>query len=241
VLPECALSAYAFESADDAFAAADTIPGESSEALSRACAATGCAAVCGLLEREEDRLYNTAVVVGPDGLVGRHRKAHVVRLAADRFVSLGDRLEVFSAVGVRIGVLICYEVRFPETARVLALRGANILALPTNWPRGAEVNPGIMVPARAAENNLYVLAANRTGSEGSLSFIGRSAIRGPDGSVLAQAGSEEAVLYAEIRPETAGLRTVDVATSRYTVNLRGDRRPDLYGPLVLAPERKNQE
>ena len=236
VFPECALSGYAFETAAEAQAAADTIPGDSSEALGRACAETGCAVVCGLLEREGERLYNTAVVVGPAGLVGRHRKAHVVRVAADSFVTLGDRLDVFEVAGAKVGVLICYEVRFPEAARALALRGANVLALPTNWPRGAEVNPTIMVPARAAVNNLYVLAANRTGSEGALSYIGQSAIRGPDGSVLAQAGPDEAVLQAEIRPETAGLRAVDVALSKYAVNLRGDRRPDLYGPLVVPDE-----
>ena len=236
VFPECALSGYAFETAAEAHAAADTVPGDSSEALGRACAETGCAAVCGLLEREGERLYNTAVVVGPAGLVGRHRKAHVVRVAADTFVTLGDRLDVFEVAGARVGVLICYEVRFPEAARALALRGANVLALPTNWPRGAEVNPTIMVPARAAENNLYILAANRSGSERALSYIGQSAIRGPDGSVLAQAGPDEAVLQAEIRPETAGLRAVDVALSKYAVTLRGDRRPDLYGPLVVPDE-----
>jgi len=236
IFPECALSGYGFESLADALAAAEAVPGESSDVLARTAARTGCAVVCGLLECEGGRLYNTAVVIGPEGLVGRHRKAHVVRVAADAFVTLGDRLEVFEVAGARVGVLICYEVRFPEAARAMALRGANVLALPTNWPRGAEVNPTIMVPARAAENNLYVLAANRTGSEGSLSYIGQSVIQGPDGSVLARAGSEEAVLQAEIRPETAGLRAVDVAPSKYAVNLRGDRRPDLYGPLVVTDE-----
>ncbi|MEZ5843896.1 MAG: carbon-nitrogen hydrolase family protein [Hyphomicrobiaceae bacterium] len=231
--PECAVSGYAISSESEARERAEPVPGPSTRAIEEICSSTGCHVVCGLLEIDQERLYNTAVLIGPEGVVGRHRKAHIVRVAADAFVALGNEVAVFEARGIKVGMSICYEVRFPELARTQALLGARLLVVAANWPAGADVNPSLMAPARAAENNLYVLAANRTGVEGSLSFLGRSAIFGPDGKPLVSAGIEECTLMADIEL-TMGLGPVGVAASGYDVDLKGHRRPELYAPITLS-------
>lgn len=229
-LPECAVSGYSIESSADAARLAEPIAGLTTQAIARHCAETGMHVAFGLLERDGDAIYNSAVLVGPQGVIGRHRKAHVVPIGADAFVTPGAEIAVFEALGFRIGMMICYEVRFPEVARVLALGGATLLIIVANWPAGADVNPDIMSPARAAENNVHVLAANRAGTEGSLSFIGKSAILAPSGRRIAEAGANEDMLLADI-VIGGGLGKLDVADSGYAVDLLGHRRPDLYSAL----------
>jgi predicted amidohydrolase len=233
VLPECAISGYAIPSRDEAERLAEPIPGPSTAALTDHCRATGMHVACGLLERDGERLYNAAVLIGPGGLMGKHRKGHLVPIGADAFVAHGEDLPVFEVPGARIGMLICYEVRFPEISRVLALKGAQMLVIVANWPAGALVNPTIMVPARAAENNVHVVAANRAGREGDFSFIGRSCIHGPDGACLAAASESPEMLIADLAIGI-GLGRRDVMASNYVVDLRAHRRPDLYGDLTTA-------
>lgn len=234
VFPECAVSGYAIDSFADASRLAEPVPGPTTAAIAAICAEAGCYVACGLLEKVDGRLYNTALLIGPEGVIGRHRKAHIAPVAADRFVTPGDSIETFEAAGCAVGMSICYEVRFPELYRAQALRGAQLLVVCANWPAGAHVNPDILAPARAAENNLYLLAANRTGPEGALSFLGRSTIIGPDGRRIAQANTEPGMLLASIEP-TGGLGTLSVSESGYNVDLRGHRRPDLYHELVERP------
>lgn len=230
-LPECAISGYAIDDPAEARRLAEPDDGPSVAAVAQICARSGVSVAFGLLERDGQRLYNSAVLVGPDGLVGKHRKSHIVRVAADAHVECGDAIEVFETAGMKLGMMICYEVRFPEIARVMALNGAQVVVVVANWPVGAEVNPEIMSPARAAENNVHVLAANRCGTEGTLSFIGKSAIHLPNGERIARAGTEEEMLFAEITPGP-GLTTYDIRASRYAVDLRGHRRPDLYSIIT---------
>lgn len=231
VIPECGISGYAIPSREDAVRLAETIPGPSTDAFQRHAAATGCHVVSGLLERIGDDLFNTAVIVGPQGVLGKHRKAHLVRVGADAFVKHGAELSVHEVLGVKLGLLICYEIRFPEVARVLALKGAQALVVAANWPAGAEVNPTIMAPARAAENSVHLLAANRTGREGDFSFIGRSCVYAPDGSCLVSAQQEEENLIADIE-FGQGLGPREVVASDYLVDLRRHRRPDLYEDIA---------
>jgi len=232
VFPECALTGYLMESAEEALSVGETVPGPSTEVFRDLCARTDTYIIFGLIEKDGKKLYNTAVLVGPEGVVGRHRKAHLVRVAVDSFVAPGQHLEVFEIRGIRIGLLICYEIRFPEASRVLALKGAQMIVVIANWPMGAEVNPNIMVPARAAENHVYVLGVNRSGKEGTLSFIGNSVIYDPNGSLLCKASKEETVLKADLDLQKGGLQKVNVPPSGYCVDLTGHRRPELYGILV---------
>jgi predicted amidohydrolase len=232
VLPECAIPGYMFESAEEALPYAEEIPGPSCERLERECARLGLHAVCGLLERDGDVLHNAAVLVGPDGLVGVYRKTHLPFLGVDRFVVPGDELTVYDTPLGRIGVEICYDLRFPEVTRTLALRGADLVAHPTNFPMAAKVQTELITVARAAENRIYLLTANRVGTERRGEFCGWSQIVDPYGTRLAEAGeTEETLLLAEV--DVARARDKDyVIPGEYELYLFGHRRPELYGSLV---------
>ncbi len=232
VLPECAIPGYMFESAEEALPFAEEVPGPSSEVLERESRRLGMHVVCGLLERDGDTLRNAAVLVGPDGLVGTYRKTHLPFLGVDRFVFPGDELTVYDTPLGRIGVEICYDLRFPEVTRTLALRGADIVAHPTNFPIAAKLQTELITVARAAENRIYLLTANRVGKERLGEFCGWSQIVDPYGTRLAEAGeTEEALLVADVDVEKA--RDKDyVIPGEYELYLFGHRRPELYGAIV---------
>jgi predicted amidohydrolase len=232
VLPECAIPGYMFESADEALPYAEEIPGPTTDAFERECRRLGMHAVCGLLERAGDVLHNAAILVGPDGLVGSYRKTHLPFLGVDRFVVPGDELNVYDTPLGRIGVEICYDLRFPEVTRTLALKGADLVAHPTNFPVAARIQTELITVARAAENRIYLLTANRVGKERRGEFCGWSQIVDPYGTRLAEAGeTEEALLVAEVDVEKA--RDKDyVVPGEYELYLFGHRRPELYGALV---------
>jgi predicted amidohydrolase len=234
VLPECAISGYMLADEQEAARLAETVPGPSVEALEEACARLGLHCVAGLLERDGSRVRNTAVLVGPDGLVGRYRKTHLPYLGVDRFAEPGEEPpEVFDTPLGRIGIEICYELRFPELTRSLALRGAEIVAHPTNWPTAVRPFADFLTRARAAENRVFLLTANRLGREGGMEFFGRSQIVDPHGSRLAEAGElGEELVVAEIDPAEAREKDRAIIPGEYEVHLFGDRRPELYGALV---------
>jgi predicted amidohydrolase len=232
VLPECAIPGYMFDSVDEGLTFAEEIPGPSTEVLERECRRLGLHVVCGLLERDGDALRNAAVLVGPDGLIGTYRKTHLPFLGVDRFVEPGDELSVFDTPLGRIGVEICYDLRFPEVTRTLALRGADVVAHPTNFPMAATSQTELITVARAAENRVYLLTANRVGKERRGEFCGRSQIVDPFGTRLAETGvTEEILLVADVDVEKA--RDKDyVIPGEYELYLFGHRRPELYGALV---------
>ena len=211
---------------------AEEIPGPTTEAFERECARLGVHAITGLLERDGDTLYNAAILVGPDGLIGSYRKTHLPFLGVDRFVTPGDEFKVFDTALGRIGLIICYDLRFPEVTRTLALHGADMVALPTNFPMAAKLQCDVIAPARAAENRIYLLVANRVGKERWGEFCGWSQIVDPYGTRLAEAGeTEEALLVADVELEKA--RDKDyVVPGEYELYLFGHRRPELYGALV---------
>jgi 5-aminopentanamidase len=237
VLPECAIPGYVFDSPDEAMPFAEEIPGPSTEVLADACRRHGAHVVCGMLERDGDLLRNAAVLVGPDGLIGTYRKTHLPFLGVDRFATPGDELPVYDTPLGRIGVEICYDLRFPEATRALALQGADLVAHPTNFPVAARIQTELITVARAAENRVYLLTANRVGTERTATFCGWSQIVDPYGRRLAEAGeAEEALLVADV--DVAKARDKDyVIPGEYELYLFGDRRPDLYGLLVEDVER----
>jgi predicted amidohydrolase len=232
VLPECAIPGYMFSSVEEALPHAEEIPGPSTEALERACRRLDLHVVCGLLERDGDALRNAAVLVGPGGLLGTYRKTHLPFLGVDRFVVPGDELPVWETPLGRIGIEICYDLRFPEVTRTLALRGADMVAHPTNFPMAAKAQTELITVARAAENRVYLLTANRVGKERWGEFCGWSQIVDPYGTRLAEAGErEETLLLADVDLEKA--RDKDyVVPGEYELYLFGHRRPELYGALV---------
>jgi predicted amidohydrolase len=232
VLPECAIPGYMFASPEEALPLAEEIPGPSTEALERECRRRGAYVVCGMLERDGDALRNSAVLVGPDGLIGTYRKTHLPFLGVDRFVVPGNELAVYDTPLGRIGIEICYDLRFPELTRTLALRGADLVAHPTNFPLAARPQTEFITRARAAENRVYLLTSNRIGKERWAEFCGWSQIVDPQGARLAEAGGDdEALLVAAVDLERA--RDKDyVIPGEYELYLFEHRRPELYGALV---------
>ena len=138
VFPECIVSGYCFDSKADGLKYAETLPGPTTEGLSHECRKLDVWAVVGLLERSGIDLFNSCVLVGPDGFKAGYRKTHLPCLGVDRFTTPGSGpLDVHDLGGLRIGMNICYDGSFPETARVFALRGADLVVLAHQLARRA--------------------------------------------------------------------------------------------------------
>jgi predicted amidohydrolase len=236
IFPECALPGYCFASKVEAWEVAEPLPGPSTKALADDCRELGVWAVVGLLERDEasKKLYNAAALVGPDGLVGTYRKAHLPCLGVDRFTDRGDRpFAVYDIGGLKVGMTICYDASFPEASRALMLQGADLIVLPTNWPPEAERTARILIQARAMENRVFYAAVNRVGTERGFRFIGLSRIADVSGDLIAASESaDETILYAEIDPARARQKKIVNIPGEYEVDRVKDRRPELYGPVV---------
>jgi predicted amidohydrolase len=188
----------------------------------------------GMIESIGSNLFNASVLVGAQGVVASYRKVHLPYLGVDRFLDFGDRpFAVQEAAGVRFGLNICYDSGFPESSRVLALAGADLVILPTNWPNGAETLAEHAVAMRALENAIYYAAVNRVGDERGFRFIGRSRICDPTGKTLAVASATgEEIIYATIDVEKARKKTIVRVPGKHLVDRVADRRPELYGPLA---------
>ncbi|EXG82506.1 carbon-nitrogen hydrolase family protein [Cryptosporangium arvum] len=241
VLPECGLTGYVFDDAASVHAAALEVDGPELARVASAASGSGLHVVVGYLERAGDRVHNTVTLFGPGGPMATYRKTHLPHLGADRYVTPGDNLPVLvtTPFGV-IGLSICYDLRFPEWARCLALGGADIIANPTNWPAPAEQVAELFTRVRAAENHVYVIAANRGDEEEGVSFIGRSQILDPSGAVLASADRGDALVIAAIDPAEARRKEILAPEVDFAISLFGDRRPRLYGELTReTPARKD--
>jgi len=234
VLPEAAVTGYAFSSLEEALPIARHACAVAEERLAAIAMEREVTVICGTLEAEGEQVYNTALLLAADGRRFRYRKMHLPYLGIDRFATPGpDVPSVVEVNGVRIGVLICYDLRFPEAARICALEGADLIALPTNWPVGVEFHPGLFAPARAAENHCYLLAADRVGTERGTTFIGRSLLVDYDGKVLASASdTEEELLMGEIDAEAARATHVRRRPGEHEWDTIADRRPGLYERLL---------
>jgi predicted amidohydrolase len=235
VFPELATSGYAFASHGEAAALAETpgAGGARAEGLSAFAAwarARRAWAVVGFPERDGRRRFNSAALLGPDGRIHDvYRKLHLFD-TEKRWFTPGDRAPRVVRVGAaRVGMLICYDWRFPELARVLALAGADVLAHPSNLVVPAAAQQAMLV--RALENRVFAVTANRVGEDvrpGGLriGFTGRSQIAGPDGRLLARAGAARAAVLAADLPL---LRARDKWFTERNHVFR-DRRPEFYGP-----------
>ena len=234
VFPECALTGYVFSSREEVMPFTESIPGASTESLAAYCKELGVHVIVGLLEKDADKYYNAAVLIGPGGLVGKYRKTHLPFLGVDRFLDAGDEpFQVYKTPIGNIGINICYDCNFPEGARVMTLLGADIIVLPTNWPVGREKVPGYVINTRAFENNVHFVAADRVGNERGASFIGRSKIISASGDTLAEASSDkEETIYAEVSLMEARQKQVVFKPGEFEVNFIRDRRPELYGEVT---------
>jgi predicted amidohydrolase len=234
VFPECALTGYCYENRDEAMPLAESLPGPATDAIAADCRALNMWAVFGLLERGGNNdLFNACALVGPRGFVAGYRKIHLPFLGVDRFVTPGDQpFAVHDLDGLRLGINICYDGSFPESARVLMLLGADLVVLPTNWPTGAASTVCHLVQARALENQIYYAAVNRVGEERGFRFIGQSRIVQCNGDILVKASENDAeIIVAEIDPATARNKRIVKIPGKYELDRVRHRRPEMYGPL----------
>ncbi|MDQ7041847.1 MAG: nitrilase-related carbon-nitrogen hydrolase [Rhodothermus sp.] len=231
VLPELFASGYFFRSSDDLAAVAEPIPeGPTIRWMLDWCRRKQTVLVGGLPEHHNGRFFNTAVVVGPDGLIGSYRKVHLFYEEKLHFNPGDLGFRVFdvpdpNGQSYRLGVMICFDWYFPEAARTLALQGADIIAHPSNLVRPD--CPRAM-PIRALENHVFTVTANRYGTESNgretLKFIGQSLICDPAGHILKAAPPEgDQVGIVEIDPRKARNRRI----TSYN-DLFEDRRPAFY-------------
>ncbi|MBS1716396.1 MAG: carbon-nitrogen hydrolase family protein [Armatimonadetes bacterium] len=181
---------------------------------------------------EEDpaskHIYNSATLFAPGEKPRTYRKMHLPVLGVDRFATPGEELEVFDTPFGKIGIIICFDLRVPEAARTLALKGADLIVLPTNWPEGAELTPVHFMPVRAAENRVFMAACNRVGTEHGTTFIGHSMIVDPDMKILAEGGKGVEVLEADLDLSEARQKTRVVIPGEYETNTFSTRQPKAY-------------
>ncbi|MFF8833052.1 carbon-nitrogen hydrolase family protein [Streptomyces sp. NPDC015131] len=225
VAPELFLTGYAI--GDDLARLAEPADGESAEAVAAIAVRHGLAVAYGYPERDGTAVYNAARLIGPDGTrLLNYRKTHLYGGFEAGAFTPGDRTVVQTELdGLRIGLIICYDVEFPENVRAHALAGTDLLLVPTALMHPAEIVAESVVPVRAFENQMYVAYANRTGPEGDFEFVGLSALAGPDGTARARAGRGEELVTGDVDPEF-------LTASREANPYLGDRRPGLYTSLI---------
>jgi predicted amidohydrolase len=226
VLPELPFTGYYFRNRSELRDLAEE-PGRSPtvERLRDLCRDRGFHVVTGFAEKHGDRLFNSALLIGPRGPMRTYRKIHLFNLEK-RWFDPGDLpLEVHRVRGVRVGMMICIDWVFPEVARTLALQGMDLLVHPSNLV--LDHCQRVMV-GRCIENAIFAVTANRYGEDrrphGSLRFTGKSQIVGPDGVVIARAASQrEELLLCEIDPGRA--RNKRITPGNHVLR---DRRPEFY-------------
>ncbi len=227
VLPELFASGYQFVSQEEIQRLAEPVPdGPTTKALIELAKRRRMHLVAGLPERAGNRCYNSAVVVGPGGLLGCYRKTHLF-FEETLFFSPGDTgFRVWDIGPAKLGVMICFDWYYPESARALALQGADILCHPSNL---VLPNCPDSMPVRCLENRVFAVTCNRIGTEarggkGPLTFIGQSEIVGPRGTILHRApGDRDELTILDIDPADARNKTLN----RYNDLLR-DRRTEFY-------------
>lgn len=224
VLPELCNTGYMFKDKNELEQLAEKIPnGKTTQEWIRIAKENNVFLVGGLPEQDDSDLYDSSVLVGPKGFVGKYRKTHLFLNETKIFTPGNLGFNVFDTEIGRIGLMICFDYMFPEAARILALKGADIICNPVNL---VSPPPRVMavMRARALENGVYVIAVNRVGEERGHTFQGGSEIIGPRMEALAFGSSDkEEVKVVEVDLEKAR----DKMYTEFN-DLLGDRRPEFY-------------
>ncbi|MBD0837779.1 carbon-nitrogen hydrolase family protein [Streptomyces sp. TRM68416] len=223
--PEMFLTGYAI--GDDIARLAEPADGDSADAVAEIASRHGVALAYGYPERDADTVYNSAQLISADGTrLANYRKTHLFGCFERDHFTPGEQPVVQTELGgVRVGLMICYDVEFPENVRAHALAGTDLLVVPTAQMHPFQFVAESMIPVRAFENQMYVAYVNRVGREGEFEFVGLSTLAGPDGVARTRAGRAEDLVLADVDPAF-------VAASREANPYLTDRRPGLYGSLV---------
>lgn len=230
VLPELANSGYVFTSKDELMKASEIIPnGSFVEKLSELTKSRNSVIVCGICERKGEYYYNSSVLIGPDGFVGKYQKIHLFDREKLFFQPGNGPLKSIEVKGMKIGMLVCFDWLFPEATRVLALEGINILAHPANLVLPYSQTAML---TRSIENGIFTITSNRIGTEENggieLTFTGKSQITSPKMELLASAEvNTEEIRIVEIDLELAQNKWLNERN-----NVLLDRRSKLYSKLL---------
>jgi len=228
VLPELSNSGYNFKNRQQALECSEPIPnGPTIKEWEKLARIHNVWIIGGINERYKDKLYNSAVILGPEGYVGKYRKLHL--FAKEKFIfQPGDlQLEAIKTGDFTFGVMICFDWAFPEVARILTLKGAEIVCHPANLvlPYGQKA-----MRIRALENRVFTITANRVGKEKDLMFTGQSQITDVKGEVLAKGSkNKEEIITAEVNIDEARNKKI----TPYN-DLLKDRRPEYYSLLATS-------
>ncbi|MEV6160771.1 carbon-nitrogen hydrolase family protein [Streptomyces sp. NPDC052052] len=225
VCPELFLTGYAIGA--EVPALAEPADGPSAGAVAEIAARRGLAVLYGYPERAGERIFNAAQLIGPDGVaLANYRKTHLFGCFEREWFTPGEQTVVQAELdGVRVGIMICYDVEFPENVRAHALAGTDLLLVPTAQMHPFQFVAESVVPVRAFENQMYVAYVNRTGPEGEFEFVGLSCLAGPDGTVRTRAGRGEELVTGEVD-------LLLLSASRAANPYLDDRRAGLYGSLL---------
>lgn len=187
------------------------------------CARLEMVSVGSLPELADGVIYNTAYLIDRGEVLGSYRKLHLFStMGEDRFLGAGNSTLVAETSVGRLGVAICYDLRFPELFRKLALDGAEIICIPAEWPKPRQEHWKTLLRARAIENQLFIVATNCCRVQGKLDFFGLSQLISPLGNILQIAGEEDTELVA-------GFDFSEMESYRNQINILEDRRSDIYG------------
>lgn len=223
--PEMSLTGYNL-GPDTLAGLAEPSDGPLSEAVAAIAADTGVAIVHGFPERADGAVYNAVQLVDATGTRLTYRKTHLFGdLDRGAFTPGTDQVVQADLDGVRVGLLVCYDIEFPETARAHALAGTELLVVPTALMLPFTEVPERIVPVRALENQIHLAYVNRCDTEGDLRYAGRSVLLAPDGSETLRAGSGEELLVGDVDPDA-------LALARREQCYLDDRRPGLYRALT---------
>ena len=239
VLPELATTGYCFSGRAEAYAHAEPVPGGAtvqgwvSYAAKHGIHIVGC-----LVEQDGLQLFDTAVLVGPEGYIGRYRKTHLWNNEKLWFTPGDEGYPVFETRIGRIGLLVCWDIWFPEVPRILAQLGADIVCAPTNWvwtppplyDASGTCMAAYLTMTAAHANGIFIATADRIGTERGAGFMGNSLIAGTNGWPIGRIAGpdEDTILHADV--DIGAARSAPIWTPLN--DLHRDRRTDLYDPLL---------
>jgi len=238
VLPELSNTGYSFATREEAYAHAEPLDGPTVRAWTDLARTRGIHLVAGLAEVDGVRLYDTAVLIGPDGLIGHYRKTHLWHKEKLVFTPGDHGFPVFETRIGRIGLLICWDIWFPEVARLLSVQGADVICSTNNWvwtppplfDEAGKCMAAYLTTSASHVNHIPIVAADRVGEERGAKFLGCSLITGTNGWPASEVAPAEGEVI--VRAELDLMATRSAAIWNDLNDLPRDRRTDLYDPLL---------
>lgn len=232
VFPECATSGYCLADEAEARKTSQPFDGPYTRRVQQAACEGNTAVLFGYVEEDGDNLFNASILCCPNGDVFRYRKTHMPYVGFDRFAKRGGALQAADTPLGRLGLLICYDLRFPEPLRTLSLQGANLTLHPSNLSLGSEFYYKHLSKIRTIESKVFLVHSNRIGDERGFHFFGHSHIVAPNGDILQELGEEEGIICADLDLTLAEDKNFIFKPGQQEFYIYKDRRPEFYGAIV---------